>query len=64
MDYISERITNIAELEKLIEECYIQAQLLQKESPHKENFQQLIDNLQKARNFEFKIERRKTHHCT
>ena len=30
--YISERITNIAELEKLIEECYIQAQLLQKES--------------------------------
>ena len=63
MDYISERIANIADLEDLIETCFIQAQILQKESSRKENFQLLIDNLQKAKDFEFKIERRKTSYC-
>lgn len=63
MDYVSERITNISELEALINESYIIAQLMQKESPHNENFRKLIENLQKASNFEFHIERRKTSYC-
>ena len=61
LEYISERIVNIAELEDIIETCFIQAQLLQKESSRKESFQPLIDNLQKAKNFEFGIEIRKTY---
>ncbi len=61
--YISERITNLAELEKLIDSCYIQAQILKKESPHKEDFQLLVDNLKSAKNFEFHIEKRKINYC-
>ena len=61
--HYTERITNLSELEAILNECYIEAQLLKKESPHlSENFQMLINKLEKAINFEFCIEVRKTEH--
>lgn len=62
MDYITERITNIAELEKIIEKCFVIAQEIQKESPSK-NSLMLVDLLRLASEFEFCIERRKTDYC-
>lgn len=60
MDYISERITNIAELEQLINRCYAIAQLIEKEFPESENSKILTKMLKAASEFEFHIERRKT----
>ena len=62
MEYITERITNIAEFEKIIEECSMIGQLLQKESPHNENLQRLNVLLDRANHFEFCIERLKAIH--
>lgn len=59
MDYISECITKITEFKRIIEDCYMTAQLLQKESPHNENLQKLVEHLEQARNFGFNMERRK-----
>ena len=59
MDYISERITNISDLEAIIEKCSIMAQVLQNESENKKSFQPLIEALKDAKNFEFKIEQRR-----
>ena len=61
--YITERVVNIKELQKLIENCFMLAQLLQKESPHKESFEPLLDELKKARAFEFEIDIRKANYC-
>lgn len=58
--YVSERITNIAELEKIIGKCYVIAQEIKKESPGNTNSLMLVDLLEKASNFKFHIERRKT----
>ena len=62
-EYITERVVNIKELQKLIENCFMLAQLLQKESPHKESFEPLLDELKKARVFEFEIDIRKANYC-
>ena len=61
--YVTERVTNIAELEKIIMDCYMLAQRLQKESPHDKNFQTLVEGLKEANEFEFCVERRKTIYC-
>ena len=62
MEYLSERITNIAELEKLLETININAQIARK-STCISDIQALIldiDELSnRAMNFEFKIEKRK-----
>ena len=62
MEYLSERITNISELEKLLETINIKAQVARK-STCISDIQALIldiDNLSdQAMNFEFKIEKRK-----
>jgi hypothetical protein len=63
VEYISERITNIADLEELVDECCTMVRVLQTESPHNENFQSLIDTLNQIQNFEFKIEHRKITYC-
>lgn len=60
--YVSERITNIAELQEIIGKCYIIAQEIKKESSNA-NSLILVDLLEKASNFEFHIERRKTTYC-
>ena len=62
-EYITERVVNIKELQKLIENCFMLAQLLQKESPHKESYEPLLDELKKAREFEFEIDIRKANYC-
>lgn len=61
-DYITERVVNIGELEKIIENTYALVQGMQKESSpeQKENFQVLISNLKKMSEFDFCVERRKT----
>lgn len=61
-EYITERVVNVRELQKLIENCFILAQFLQKESPHKESFEPLLDELKKARAFEFEIDIRKANY--
>lgn len=61
--YVSERITNIAQLEETINDCYILAQLIQKESPDNPNSLLLVEKLKTAVDFEFRIERRKTDYC-
>lgn len=62
MEYLSERITNISELEKLLETINIKAQIARK-STCISDIQALIldiDELSnRAMNFEFKIEKRK-----
>ena len=58
--YVSERITNIAELEKIIGKCCVIAQEIKKESPDNANSLMLVELLEKASGFEFHIERRKT----
>ncbi len=63
VEYITERVVNIKELQKLIENCFILAQFLQKESPHKESFEPLLEELKKARAFEFEIDIRKANYC-
>lgn len=62
-DYVTERITNIAELEDIINKCYAIAQIMQKESPGDENSLALVNLLEAASKFEFHIERRKTSYC-
>lgn len=62
MEYITECITNITELERIIEECFLRCQRLQKESPQNENLRELNSLLRRAKDFEFCIERRKTIH--
>lgn len=62
MWYITERITNIAELEKILQECRIMSQILQKKC-NDECAQSLTKKLNEAIKFEFKIERRKTTYC-
>ena len=62
MDYITERITNLAELEKIIDKCYLIAQEIHKESSCI-NSLMLVDLLKTASEFEFCIERRKTSYC-
>ena len=61
--YMTERIVNFKELRNTIEGCYIMAQFLKKESPHKESFEPLIEDLKKARDFQFEIEVKKINYC-
>lgn len=63
MDYITERITNISELEKIIDTSYTIAQIIEKEHPEIKNAQLLTDFLKKAKEFEFHIEIRKVSYC-
>ena len=64
MIYVSERITNIAQLESLLREEQMLIDQIKKEAPVSEHFQTLLNQLEqvnkKAVNFEFCIERRKT----
>ena len=57
-EYVSERIVNISELEKLINDCYVLAQLIQQEKPNDARLLLLVGKLKKASEFEFKIEQR------
>lgn len=59
IEYICERITNIAELETIINKSYAIAQLIGKEFPESENSKKLTELLKSAYTFEFYIERRK-----
>ena len=62
MEYISERITNISELEKTLELLNIKSQLI-KQSTCISDIQALASNIaslsEKAARFEFRIEKRK-----
>ena len=66
--YVSERIVNIAELEKYIESAFISSQLLEKElqkdSPSipyiKGLSEEILANMSNAKTFEFCVERRLT----
>lgn len=60
MQYITERIINISELEKIIQNCYLFCQLEEKSSPKSENIKKMKSLLREALDFEFCIERRKT----
>lgn len=64
MIYVSERITNIAQLESLLREEQMLIDQIKKEVPVSEHFQTLLNQLEqvnkKAVKFEFCIERRKT----
>jgi len=62
-EVITERITNIAELENIINKCYAIAQIIQKENPDSKDSLMLVDLLKNASEFEFHIERRKTSYC-
>lgn len=61
MEYLSERIVNISGLEDILEQCYILAQLITKESPDNENSQKLKNLIGIAKDFEFRLEKRKIH---
>lgn len=62
MEYLSERITNISELEKLLENINIKAQIARK-STCISDIQALVSDIaslsEKAANFELRIEKRK-----
>lgn len=62
MEYLSERITNISELEKLLENINIKAQVARK-STCISDIQALASDItslsEKAAGFEFRIEKRK-----
>ena len=62
MEYLSERITNISELEKLLEMINIKAQTARK-SACISDIQALVSDIaslsEKAASFEFRIEKRK-----
>ena len=62
MEYISERITNISELEKTLELLNIKSQLI-KQSTCISDIQELASDIaslsEKAAGFEFRIEKRK-----
>ena len=68
MLYISERVTNISELESLVRSAYYSAaalrEELEKESPSTDRVdglsKQIHLDLLKAKDFEFCVERRKT----
>lgn len=60
MQYITERITNIEELKKIIEHSCFLAQQLLNTSPENDRFKELVYLLNKAKEFEFCLERRKT----
>ena len=68
MIYVSERVVNINELEKMIDTALINSQLLNKEiksnSSSYEKIEELSDlvigELKRIANFEFCVERRKT----
>ncbi len=68
MDYISERVVNIAELESLIRSAYYDVAALRVEMETENPSMVKIDELSKrihlsllqAKNFEFCVERRKT----
>lgn len=64
MIYVSERITNIAQLESLLHEEQMLIGQMKKEVSVSEHFQMLLNQLEqvnkKAVKFEFCIERRKT----
>ena len=68
MIYVSERVVNISELEKMIDTALINSQLLNKEiksnSSSSEKIEELSDlvigELKRIANFEFCVERRKT----
>ena len=61
LEYLSERIVNISELEDILERCYILAHLITKESPDNEHSQMLKKLIRAAKDFEFRIEKRKIH---
>lgn len=63
MEYISERITNIADLEQIINKCSALAKIVEKETPDNDKIGVLSALLQTASEFEFKIEHRKVHYC-
>ena len=62
MEYLSERITNISELENLLELLHIKAQLIKK-STCISDIQMLASDIaslsEKAVGFEFRVEKRK-----
>ncbi len=63
MKYISERITNIADLERIINKCSSLAKILEKEMPDNKKVKVLSETLQTASEFEFCIEQRTVNHC-
>ena len=71
MSYVSERITNISDLENTIENAYIHIQRLRDELEKTEPSLTVIEelakklhtNILKAHDFEFCIERRTTNYC-
>lgn len=62
MEYLSERITNISELEKLLENINIRAQIAEK-STCISDIQALVSDIavlsEKAAKFELRVEKRK-----
>ena len=64
MDYVSERITNISDLEELIAQCRVLASRIEKEASGNEELKEvaalLSERLKQASDFEFCIERRRT----
>lgn len=58
MKYTSERITNISDLERIINICSSLAKILEKEMPDNKKVKVLSETLQTASEFEFCIERR------
>lgn len=60
MEYVSERVVNISELEKIIERCFVFCLLAEKENPKSENIKEMKSLLEQAQNYEFCVERRKT----
>lgn len=58
--YTSERIINISDLETIMSQSYMLAQQIQKANQQNEISRRLVDLLERANNFEFVIERRKT----
>ena len=64
MDYVSERITNISDLEELIAQCRVLASRIEKEASGNEELKEaagaLSECLKQMSDFEFCIERRRT----
>lgn len=63
MKYISERITNIGDLEQIIEKCSTISKILETELPNNKKIKTISTLLQAASDFEFHIESRKINYC-
>lgn len=67
MKYVSERIVNISELERILADILIKSQIVKSsscESDRQELLCEIIDLANKGTRFEFNIERRITSLCS